>query len=244
MKLISNTKAGILLLICLTFLFGCTQPSEIQDIEADTTAVIEDAASRSGSAFHLESKVDRTTYPTEVTGTYWTARDLEDFPIGNHHFIVIVFNSSSQAARVCNLFPEVGYTYTKNEKGTYIYYTTLGIGKNSSLIDLNVLYSTDLQAMKEVINPDKYTSWWKPDYDLEGHRVTTSESFMKTVIQLAINFKNSRSTDYKLLSDNCAAWTNTLFKVAGVSASFRDMLGDFEGLDIGESNLIDETLFY
>lgn len=241
-----NLRSRICLVFVLFFaaVFSCGSPDGILVLNESVLAEEVVSVSRTGTAFHLESLVHVTTNLSEVFGVYWAARDLENFFLGNHHFVVIVFESRSQARRVCGDFKGIGFTSTINEQGSKIFYTSISVVKDNALIELDILPGPDVQAMKEVINPYEYTSWWVADYDLEGHRISTEESFMTMVMQLSVNFENSESTDYNLLNQNCASWVNTLFKVAGVSSEDRANLGGFAGIDIGEDDLIDETLFY
>ncbi|MCA9779485.1 MAG: hypothetical protein KC800_22310, partial [Candidatus Eremiobacteraeota bacterium] len=48
---------------------------------------------------------------------------------------------------------------------------------------------------------------------------------------------------YKGLSDNCATWVNTLFQAVGIPESVRKTLGDFWGIDIGQEQELEGTLF-
>ena len=68
-------------------------------------------------------------------------------------------------------------------------------------------------------------------------------SFRELVIQLTTNFASKANIRYSLLDANCAAWVNTLFKVAGVSETDREKAGEFFGIDWGEEDLIPESFF-
>jgi hypothetical protein len=198
--------------------------------------------------FHLEKAAAKTYRPQDLRGVYWCARDLESSPVGNHHFVTIVFENTTDTASFAQKFPAFAVRSELNEKGRRIYYTCFGVSTDSNnRIVIKNNTASDIQAMKEIINPGKYTFWYKPDFDLEGHRIPESypdyRDFAEKVIQLAINFNRSESSDYSLLSNNCATWVNTLLKVAGVPSGVRKSLGDFYGVDVAENKLLDESLF-
>jgi hypothetical protein len=106
---------------------------------------------------------------------------------------------------------------------------------------------SDVKAVREYLDPEEHTSPLTPDYDLEAHLVTPPSgsvgNFIATVIQLATNFKAKGDIQYNLIDENCSAWINTLFKVAGISETEREELGEFFGIDFGEEDLIPEEFF-
>jgi hypothetical protein len=177
-------------------------------------------------------------------GVYWCARDLEVSPIGNHHFILLVCPNSAERFYGESILREDA------PNGTTYFYTVgafKGVGENPKLLKMVVNQQTDVQAVREYLDPDEHTSLLLPDYDLEPHLVTppsgSIENFIATVIQLAINYKANGNIEYSLIDENCAAWVNTLFKVAGVSETERKKRGEFFGIDAGEEDLIPEQFF-
>lgn len=89
---------------------------------------------------------------------YWSARDLDGPPWGNHQFIVIYLDASENLLQ----------TKTIEESGTR--FVTLG----GHVLDGNLVFianqKADVDSVKEVANPDLVGFW--SDYDLEKHKVT------------------------------------------------------------------------
>lgn len=177
-------------------------------------------------------------------GVYWCARDLEKSPIGNHHFILLVFPDATER------FSGEPSKQEDTPDGTTYFYT-IGAFKGADgfpdLLKMIVNQETDVKAVREYVDPDEHTSPLTPDYDLEPHQVTSplgsSENFIMTVVQLATNYKTKGDIQYSAIDENCAAWVNTLFKVAGLSDTAREELGEFLGVDWGEEDLIPEDFF-
>lgn len=177
-------------------------------------------------------------------GVYWCARDLDNSPIGNHHFILLVCPDTS------NLF-DVRAPEEENTPEGIVYFYTVGAFKGSpgvpDLLKAIINQHTDVKAVREYVDPDQHTSPLEPDYDLEPHLVNppsgSSREFIEQVVQLTKNFISKGVIQYALIDENCAAWINTLFKVAGVSEADRDEAGEFFGIDWGEEDLIPEEFF-
>jgi hypothetical protein len=177
-------------------------------------------------------------------GVYWCARDLDGPPIGNHHFILLVCPDTTV------LFSGKPPKQENTPDGTVYFYTVGAFKKDGILPDLlkvEVNQDTDVKAVREYVDPDEHTSPLKPDYDLEPHLVNppsgSSSDFMKAVVQLSINFESKGHIQYSLIDENCAAWINTLFKIAGVSDADREKAGEFFGIDWGEEDFIPEDFF-
>ncbi|MBD2247336.1 hypothetical protein [Nostoc sp. FACHB-888] len=177
-------------------------------------------------------------------GVYWCARDLEGSPIGNHHFILLVNPDATDR------FSDESLLQEDTPDGTTYFYT-IGAFKGADgvpdLLKMIVNQPTDVQSVREYLDPDEHTSLLTPDYDLEPHQITpptgSVENFIATVIQLATNYKTKGDIQYSLIDENCAAWVNTLFKVAGVSDASREEAGEFSGVDWGEEDFIPEEFF-
>lgn len=177
-------------------------------------------------------------------GVYWCARDLESIPIGNHHCILLVCPDTTV------LFTGKLPKQEDTPDGIIYFYTVGAFKKDTILPDLlkvEVNQDTDVKAVREFVDPDEYTSPFTPDLDLEAHKVNppsgSFSDFEKTVVQLVANFEAKGDIQYALIDENCAAWINTLFKVAGVSNAERKELGEFFGIDWGEEDLIPEEFF-
>lgn len=174
-------------------------------------------------------------------GVYWSARDLAGAAIiGNHHFILLV--TSNDRLEEMQLTPKL-------ESG--IYFCTLGGFKSD---DARLVFRLngehDVRSVLEYVNPDKHTSLLLPDLDLEIHKIAPPDGsefeFMQKVAALARNYAVNTKVSapkYTLIDDNCAAWVNTLFAVAGVGAKDREQHGEFFGIDIGEEDLISKGHF-
>lgn len=174
-------------------------------------------------------------------GIYWCARDLASFPIGNHHFILIVVPSSQ------TLLGQP--TQSEEVEGNITHFLAVGGFKVGDLLKMKVNEESDVKSVREFIDPEEHTSLLVPDLDLEPHRVPppngeTEAEFRDRIVMLAANFDNQNpEVEYTLRDENCSAWANTLFKVAGITESDRDELGEFFGIDWGEEDLISESFF-
>ena len=171
-----------------------------------------------------------------MANVYWASRDLDDWAfVGNHQFILIYLATDENLLQ----------TGTKVESG-YRFATLGGHNGNGNLI-LIANQTADVASVKEVYK--KYVTTLT-DYDLEEHKITPPNgsgwSFALKVEQLAHNYARNTATTpqpYGLQDLNCATWVNTLLKIAGVPDSERAALGEFSGIDWGEEDLLDESLF-
>ena len=169
---------------------------------------------------------------------YWCARDLAGIPWGNHQFILIEFSSGF----------DVPPFSIQEEKGiSFVTLAGYNVGDNLEFKD-NA--PSDVQAVKEVINPRK--KGFFSDFDLEKNKVRvpspqkSDQYFVESLAKQALIFKvktQKRKIKYSLVDENCSAWVNTMFKVAGVSLVDRQKYGEFSGIDWGEEDLIDESYF-
>lgn len=168
---------------------------------------------------------------------FWCARDLNGVAWGNHHFILIYLSP------VYGLPPLTVLA----EKG--VRFVTLGGFKVGANLEFKANEASDVKSVREGLNPSK-RSWWRADYDIERHRVpsplSSDQQFAVKLVQQAQAYKVNTQTKpvkYSLANENCAAWVNTMFKVAGVKKAARTNHGEFFGIDWGEEDLIDESLF-
>ncbi|MGH9948330.1 MAG: LysM peptidoglycan-binding domain-containing protein [Pyrinomonadaceae bacterium] len=170
----------------------------------------------------------------ELAKVYWSARNLGAWwnPFGNHHFVLI------KNANVVEGLVPVEY---KGEK-----FLTLGGFSINGLLIFEANNASDVQSCKDKIDGRR----WEPDMDLQRHRVAppngSDPAFAALLAKLARNFeRNSRTSPipYELFGDNCSAWVNTIFKVAGVPLGERRRAGQFRGIDAGEQIEIPEELF-
>lgn len=171
-----------------------------------------------------------------MANVYWACRDLDGWAFaGNHQFILIYLTANE------NLLQTGTNTENTNK------FATLGGHNGSGNLILIANQTADVESVREVYKKFVSTVF---DYDLEEHKITPPDgsgwSFALKVEQLAYNYVRNTATNpqpYGLQDLNCATWVNTLLKVAGVPASERATLGEFSGIDWGEEDLLDESLF-
>jgi hypothetical protein len=181
---------------------------------------------------------------------YWSARDLKSSPIGNHHFLLIVF-SNKNAAEFTEKIHNISFRSEEVSSKT-TYFMTLGGFLEGGKLVFKANEKYDVKAVREWVDPEEHTSWWKPDLDLERHRLdplkidsddTKSSTLIDRVIRAAKTYKKKGPVSYNLLDENCACWVNTLLKALGFSKSYRHERGEFFGVDWGEEDEIDINLF-
>ncbi len=255
-------KALSILALCLAVLAlaACALPLAPQ-IEAANpeTALEAPASSRAASLWYLENYMKNATALSQIAGVYWSARDMDSSPIGNHHFITLVYQSSAQCSSICSAYG-ISYKVYANQKGLSVYYSTIGAftdnGSASGYIIEVFNEGSDCTAVKEQVNPNKYIYWYKPDYDFEGHRVLPSylnpapasiDALMRAVLTKAKKFNANHDAgmkvQYSLYDENCACMVGSLFNSLGMSAGDREILGEFTGVDWGEEDLISASYF-
>lgn len=236
---------------CSSPLMGLEEDAVVP-LDADAQGGLD--ASRAVTLWYLEDYMKNATSLSTIYGVYWSARDMDSSPIGNHQFITIVYGSKAQADAVAAGYG-VTYKAYANQKGLMVYYTTIGAFTDDGSISGNIIevfnQVSDADSVKEQVNPAKYIYWWKPDYDFEGHRVpyslstrgyASTDAFLKAIIVAAKNFNRNHdaglSVQYSLFSTNCSTMVNSLFAELGIPAGDRDTLGDFFGVDAAEDNVI------
>lgn len=168
---------------------------------------------------------------------FWAARDLDGWAfVGNHSFVLIYLNATESLIR------------TKSEsEGTTKFATLGGHVKDGNLIFIPN-QKADVQCVKESLNSS--LKGWFSDYDMEQNAITpptgSGWSFALKLEELAYKYETNtklKPQEYGLANFNCATWVNTMLKVAGVPQSERIKLGEFSGVDWGEEDLLDESLF-
>lgn len=178
------------------------------------------------------------------TEVFWAARDLDTYatPVGNHHFILIMLSpghSVSVAAKTEGSKRFVTLGGFKKQVG----------GKSRLIYEAN--NAADVTSVREVIDPGQHTSIWKPDYDMESHKVSppgklSGIGFADRCVQLARTYafnEKLRPVEYTLANQNCSAWVNCLLKAAGVPRATRLKAGEFSGVDWGEEDQLPKYLF-
>lgn len=167
--------------------------------------------------------------------TYLAARDLGTSPAGNHHFILILLPTKLRLHRM------------KAEIENGQCFVTIAADDISGSLLFCPNLRNDVQATKEMLCPARVG--WSPDFSLERHKISPIGSPWNFALQLermAYNYERNTANakiSYSLKSCNCASWTNTILKVAGVPKVEREKLTEFSGVDWGEENLLNEQLF-
>ena len=135
------------------------------------------------SIFHLEKTAAQASNSASLYGVYWSARDQDVFPLGNHHFITFIFEDQAQAERLTQKWIRLSmgwyraFYHETNEKRKPIYFCSMGFGMDEEgYLKHNFNHSSDEKALKEIINPKEWISWRKSDYDYEGHRMPPSQA--------------------------------------------------------------------
>ena len=181
---------------------------------------------------------------------YWSARDLASSPIGNHHFLLIVFENRAAA----ELMKKTHELHFKSEAvgSKTTYYMTLGGFADGKKLVFEANEESDVKAVREWIDPEEHTAWYLPDLDLESHEInpliidssdTKGAHLINKIVRAAKSYKNKSPVKYNLLDENCACWVNTLLKALGYPQSYRHEKGEFFGVDWGEEDEIDSSLF-
>ncbi len=179
---------------------------------------------------------------------YLGARDLVSSPLGNHAVLYLEpDNPEDFSDEVLNELwtgdKEITFQdFGDDKKGfTLAAFDSVKIEPNNA---------ADLQAIREMYDPEGYKKWYKADYDLQIHEVKHSDmgdtEFIKLLLTKANNYRiNEEKNDvgYDLLDRNCSTWTNSMLAVSGFSKEDREKLTEFSGIDWGEEDLLDLELF-
>lgn len=201
---------------------------------------------------------------TSFAKVYWCARDLDGSSItgdlnyatpGNHHFVLVVYQDEAAAKKI-HQGCELAYEEESTNVSTVYFSTLAGFEGDEGKIQLGVNHTEDVQAVREWIDPDEHTSWYESDYDLEKHHMDegcrnktfdkdtlSEEQLVRLLVKAAHTYAASEGVDYDLHDRNCASWVNTLFKAVGYPKPYRDSKGEFSGVDWGEEDLLDDSLF-
>ncbi len=166
----------------------------------------------------------------EEIGGYWCARDLKSSPIGNHHFFLLVVDKDM----------EIFGNNKVNEKDKVMFYTFGGFDKGKLKEIVN--NDTDVKSVNEK------TKWWKPDLDIEAHKIIEikDEDFNNIIDKMSnydYNQDNKGVPKYTLSNSNCASWVNVFLESIGIPQYLREKYGEFRGVDWGEEDAFDPKYF-
>lgn len=180
---------------------------------------------------------------------YWAARDLANSPVGNHHFLGIIFKNQSAADFIRDTM-QVDYLTEEKDGQTYYFMSVGGFADGlGDRIYCEFNEMNDIHSMREFLDPKEHTKWYLPDLDYEGHRVPllprwNSRRQIQAVIRAAQNFQaHSPVINFNLYNRNCATFANSLLASLGYSREARKELGKFQGVDWGEENTLDLSYF-
>lgn len=203
---------------------------------------------------NLENNMKFAKSLSDIEGVYWSARDMDPSPVGNHHFITFVYNSKEQAIRVTQQWGN-HYKSEQNDNDLTVFFTTMGVATSDNKIIITFNPSSDLKAIHEIAKKDN-TNLYGWDYDYKGHRVSYTlssnnyasfEELMNAILQRVSNFNKHYdagiTVDYSIIDENCEAFVNSIFKVLGYPKDVREEIGEFPGFDWGEEDLIPDSFF-
>ncbi len=178
-----------------------------------------------------------------MTIVYWAARNVEHYLYpGNHHFVLVTGNNET-----CQQFGIMPNEY----KGMKFFTLAANVGYNNNMT-FNPNNALDVKSVREKLDNPADSGWFGPEsnWDFQGHEINAPNgcnyTFSKRLLTLCANFeKNSQTNPIQIqrFDQNCAAWVNTLFEVAGVPYSERLRAGEFSGIDCGEEESIPRRMF-
>lgn len=112
--------------------------------------------------------------------------------------------------------------------------------------------ASDFIATQEFMNPSKYTSWNRRDFDTEAHQVShpglTDTQLITNVLQNTVNYQNNMvSIPYPkpipTISDstiiNSNSWNQSILQYSGATG----YPNNFKGADVGSQNLLTKQYF-
>lgn len=210
------------------------------------------------SLYLLEDHFKDAIALTDIAGVYWCARDMDPGFAGNHHFFTFIYNSEEQAIRVTGKWKrwKIAYRKEQNDKGLWVYFTTMGVGQDSSgKIKWSFNPDSDIWSIYEIAK-ESNTSAFTVDRDFQGNRIeydkssnnyTNDEELMYGILQALFNYKENyeanKRVEYSLADENCACGVNSVLRYLKFSSSDRESWGEFWGIDWGEEDLIGEDYF-
>ncbi len=192
-----------------------TAAAVLADVIAHETAHLVGYAHEGG--FH------NTLEDFAYTGTvYWAASDVSE--AANHHFIAVEFSGSAPA------WDEIQTLDNGSDALLVAGYSTLGgwlVGEYDN--------ADDLQAAND------WFAGAASEFDPEFHAVPipsglTFDTFSTLLYELTSIYDNL--APYHASSANSATFVNTVMAKAGVSDAQRSLLGDFDGVDVGQDGLL------
>jgi len=209
-------------------------------------------------SFKLQDELKNATSREHLSGVYWASRDMDPGPVGNHHFFIFIYRDEAEAQRISSRWKgwDIGYRREVNDAGLAVYFSTVGVGQDS---DEQIIFrfnpESDIWAVHEIAREEN-TEALTVDRDLQAVRLSpleaaepyaTTEAFINAVLERIFNFNKhhrmGNTVTYAILDENCAAGVNSVLASLGFSSSYREAMGEFDGVDWGEEDIIDQSLF-
>ena len=178
---------------------------------------------------------------------YIAARDLAEFPIGTHQFLIIIPTSNKDYLAISTHYNHNHAIVPKNlGDGTYGF--VVG-AQNKGRLKVDFFERSDYLSTKEFYAPKKNTTtkWYKPDFDLEVAEVdynSRDESqFISKLLRLIVNYiinEELESIPYPIagFGTNSNSWAQSVIRVAGGKVK-----ENFSGADINHKNRIHSIYF-
>lgn len=208
--------------------------------------------------FRLEEQLRTTSSCIEIAGVYWSSRDMDPLFAGNHHFFTFVYTDEEQAKRVTRRWlgwDELDYCYEVNDAGLIVFYTTVGVDQEGGDIIFKFNPNSDQWSINEIAK-SRNTEIMSVDRDFQSCRIplndgdvsfSSYEELMYDILHKVFVFNKNRqlgtSVEYVLYDENCACGVNSILNLIGYSATIREEMGEFWGVDWGEEDLIDARFF-
>ena len=188
---------------------------------------------------------------------YAAARDLNGFPVGTHQFSILAPDNTEDF--IPELLSEIGAPPMQDlgdgTMGWVVGAHKVQTSDNSGifLLDAKFNESADFSAAQQFINPKKYVSWIKPDFDTEAYKVKhpglTDTQVITNMLQNTINYQNnmvsipypldkpSAYLDKNIINSN--SWNQSILKYSGAT----EYPNDFKGADVGTKNSLNQNYF-
>ncbi|MCW8796261.1 MAG: hypothetical protein OQK67_04280 [Chlorobium sp.] len=209
-------------------------------------------------SFTLQNELMHATSRDQVAGVYWASRDIDPAFLGNHHFFIFMYKDEEQAKRVTGRWDgwHVRYRREVNDAGLAVYFTTVGVGTDSSD---NIKYKfnpeSDIWAINEIakesntdaLSPDKDLQAVRLSPDVSSHNIPSYEDLMNALLGRIFNFNKNRemgnTITYHLFTQNCSAGVNTVLSTLGFPDAYREQMGEFSGIDMAEESIVAAELY-
>lgn len=178
-----------------------------------------------------------------ITGEdlYWCTRRLKGIAgsifKGNHHFIVFISNPE----KLNWLSPTEPPDKLREEDGTF--FITLATFERGGYLLYEGNNDDDVQAVRQGVDGGAWEFQYKKVPPPAG--MSDFQLIQKVEGLLHVYTRNTQHNplEYSSNDENCAAWVNTILHYAGVDKSVRKSIGNFKGIDWGESDLLPSWCF-